>query len=318
MSEFFSADEVMQKSIHSMGDEFYTRYLRESIITNWAKIVGEINASKIKPLRIEYKKLFVYVNDSTWKANLYAYKSTFIEKINAYAKENIIEDIILSNPKEKFNKNISNIVLTPKLASKNIANELKKVVLTDEELEEIDKICERFEDDDLRETMKKTSISRLRLKKYRLKNNWHKCKNCDSLCPENQNLCDICQRKEIENFRSRVAKIFREVPWSSYSDIYDEIKKNMPHMLNECLPQIVESIRSSLIQRTANSINLNDKNRVSFLVMLYTRMPAEKLNEQIISKTLYKLRYDLPSDVVDFKAMNWKRTSPNSKSNEEK
>ena len=147
MSEFSSINEVVRKSLKSLGEEAYIQYLRHSIIFNWKEIVGEVNANQIKPLRIEYKRLYVYVNDSSWQANVYAYKSTFIKKINDYVEENLIEDILFANPAEqpKKDESIDNEVLSPA----NISREIKNMVLTETELEEAERACDCIEDDSL-------------------------------------------------------------------------------------------------------------------------------------------------------------------------
>ena len=53
-------DEIMKNSLKSMDEKIYIKYLRESIFYDWKKIIGEANAKKIKPLRIVYKKLYLY------------------------------------------------------------------------------------------------------------------------------------------------------------------------------------------------------------------------------------------------------------------
>ena len=308
MAEMSSADEVVQKSLKSFGDDFYNRYLRQSILYNWSNIVGEVNAAKIKPLRIEYKKLFVYVSDGTWKANLFAYKNLFIQKINEYVKTDLIDDIQLGRPNEKPKKDDNNITVIEESEEDKIQSEIKRITLTENEFEEIKQNLAYLEDDELRENMIKASVSRLKLKKYRLSKNWHNCKMCNTLCPPEQTFCNICLQKRSEDLRYKITQILKEVPWSSYADVINEIKKTMPDMESKCLPETVESVRTSLIQRISNSIDLNNQKQLSLLVMLYTRRPADQLNQDIIDKTLYKLRYDLPVNAVDFKTLRLRKS----------
>ena len=174
--------------MQSMGEDVYTKYLRHSIFFYWKDIVGETNAKHIKPLRIEYKRLFVYISDSSWKPTLYEYKSTFIKKINDFAEKEIIDDILLGNPNElpQEDDDIINVPL-----SIDVSTELQNITLTDDELDEINQSCAYLEDGSLKDTLIRTSINRLKLEKYRRRNKWHECEKCGALCPQEQRTCDI-------------------------------------------------------------------------------------------------------------------------------
>lgn len=293
MSNPSPINEIIMKNLKSLGEDFYIKYLRQSIFYNWKEIVGEANAKRIKPLRIEYKRLYVYASDSSWRSNVYAYKSTFIKKINDFIGENLIDDIIFGNPSERPMKDDDEVVeLKPTIDE---SREIRAMSLTDEELDEIDKNCACIEDEQLRATMLKTSISRAKLEKYRLQKGWHTCPRCcKMLCLPEREICDVCEREEYEVFEKFVMKILMEVPWSTYAEIRREIANKMPHMLKECSPEFVESTRGILVQQICRSLDNNDQNRINLLVMLFKGVKPEDLSEKLINKTLYELRYDLP------------------------
>ncbi|MBR1396393.1 MAG: DUF721 domain-containing protein [Selenomonadaceae bacterium] len=287
----FAIDEVLKRTMQSMGEDVYTKYLRHSILFYWKDIVGETNAKHIKPLRIEYKRLFVYIADSSWKPTLYEYKSTFIQKINDFAKKEIIDDILLGNPNERP-KEDENVICAPPQV--DISKELQKITLTDDELDEINKSCAQIESSSLKNIVLKTSINRMKLEKYKRQNKWHECEKCGALCPQEQRTCDVCTQLEDETFRKTITQILRDVPYATYAEVKKEIERSMPQMIDDFLPHTVESIRTSLIQQTANSLDTKDQNQVNLLVMLYKRIPLDKLNDKIINNTLYELRYNLP------------------------
>ncbi len=60
----------------------------------WKDAVGEINAKKTEPIRIERGKLFVKTEDSCWRQELYYQKRLIIKKINLLLKKEVIQDII--------------------------------------------------------------------------------------------------------------------------------------------------------------------------------------------------------------------------------
>lgn len=81
-------------------------------------------------------------------------------------------------------------------------------------------------------------------------------------------------------------KLLYDMPWCKYGDIIQE---------ENCTEQEFKAIRSNLIQRLAARVSYGDTTSVDAitLVMLYRSIPPEQLNEQVIQKTLYALRYDL-------------------------
>ena len=283
-------DEVIKNSLKSMNEKVYIKYLRESIFYDWEKIIGEANAKKIKPLRIVYKKLYLYAKDSAWRAHVYAYKPLFIKKINDYLGENLIDEILFGNPLEKP-KEEEEIINAPKTKAK-FSKEVIKINLSEEELAEIEKNCACIEDETLRHTLLKASINRAKLEKYRIKNNWHECPNCGNLCPPDEKICNVCERLENDIFERAVMKLLKEVPWLTYAEIKREIKKTMPQMLNRCTPDKIENIRGMLVLELCRSLDKSNQNQVNSLVMLFKGVKSEDLTPQLISKTLYELRND--------------------------
>ncbi len=290
---FSAIDEILKTTLKSMGQDFYTQYLRHLIFFKWNEIVGEANAKRVKPLRIEYKRLFVYVNDSSWKSNIFAYKSIFIQKINDFVGQDLIDDILFGSPNERPINEIDTSAASklPKMKSDMLA---KDIILTDDEIEEAEKSCACIENEELRATLLKTAISRIKLEKFRKQNGWHTCQNCNTLAPPEERLCRDCKLKENETFEKTVMKILMDVPWVTYAEVKNEIANTMPQMLGECIPETVESIRGMLIQQICRSLDSKDEKKIKLLVMLFKGAKPEDMTEALIKKALYELRYDLP------------------------
>lgn len=292
MRETSHISEIIPSTIKSFGEDFYNKYIRNAIIFNWKKIVGEANAKKIRPLHISYKKLYVYCSDSSWKSAMYAYKSGFIQKINDYAQEDVVDDIIFS----KDTNGAKEIYNASKVQNQSTSDfqDVKKMILSEDELEYIKHSCECIDNDELREAAYKAAISHAKLDKYRRKNGWHDCPSCGIICPPEDKICGDCRRLRYEKFEKAMIHLLNEAPGLTYAEIRTAFKKDMPHLLCECLPEVVERIRGTMISSLCQSINLNDVNQVHKLVMLFKCVRAENLSEQIIKNALYELRYDLP------------------------
>ena len=294
MSDLSPIGDIMKKSIKALGDDFYIKFLRQSLIANWKDIIGENYAKKIKPLRVEHKRLFVYSGDSSWKSTVYTYKTKIIKKINDYFDTDLIDEIIFGRPSEKP-KAISNTAAAP-VNEADIVKAVRSIKLTKEEMEEIEKNCACIEDESLRETFLKTSISRAKSEKYRKSQGWHECPHCGVLCPPEQKICNKCRNLENDILEKTIIKILQEVPWVTYAEIRNEVEKTMPHMLEECTAEKIERLRGTLVQQMAQTLDKKNENRIKSLVMLFKGVKPEDLTDNLIAKTLYELRYDLPAE----------------------
>ena len=294
MEDLSPMNEIMKESLKALGDDFYTKYLRNSLISNWQDIVGKNYAKKVKPLRIEHKKLFVYTGDSSWKSTIFAFKPKLIEKINNYFEADLIDDILFGRPSERPREVLDVVEAPPKPV--DIVQSVRSMVLTDEELEEIKKSCECIEDDTLRETFFKASISRAKSEKYKKGQGWHECPSCGVLCQPEQKICSKCKSLQEEALEKVVIGIFKEVPWASYAEIKREIEKAMPQMVDECTSEKVERLRGMLVQQIAQTLDKKNQNSINSLVMLFKGVKPEELTDALIAKALYELRYDLPAE----------------------
>jgi predicted nucleic acid-binding Zn ribbon protein len=86
---------VLQNLLRSLGLE--KRIKEQELVLNWEKIVGEKIADKAKAYKIERNKLFVRVESSCWRNELFYLKKDIIEKLNSSAKQEIVKDIIFLN-----------------------------------------------------------------------------------------------------------------------------------------------------------------------------------------------------------------------------
>jgi len=84
--------EVLNKLIINLDIE--KGILQGKAFILWDEVVGEVNARKTKPIRIDRGRLFVEVADSAWRQELFYQKNEIIEKLNIKLRSDIIKDII--------------------------------------------------------------------------------------------------------------------------------------------------------------------------------------------------------------------------------
>lgn len=296
---FSSAEQTLKSSLKALGKDFYIKYLQHAVFFQWQSLVGEKLAEQIKPALIDHKTLYVRIDSAAWRSEFQFKKPTVLQKINAAAECNLLDDIQINNRLE--------IPKPPKIDETRlqspdeiVAQDLPNITLTDEEIAEVERNATPSSNEKLRAVMLDTSLARARLQKCRIKHGWHKCARCELLVPPADVLCYGCQRKEVELLRRTIGEIIRDVPWLTYAEIRNELSLKMPHMLGWCRPETVSSIRSSLVQNLARSIDTRDQMQVKQLVMIYRQVPPDQLSADAVRKTMRRLRFDLPGHVDDY------------------
>jgi predicted nucleic acid-binding Zn ribbon protein len=73
------------------------RIKEETILLNWAKVVGDRIASQATPLAVRDSILFVKVENASWRNELVFLKGKIIKELNQSVKGNVLKDIVFTN-----------------------------------------------------------------------------------------------------------------------------------------------------------------------------------------------------------------------------
>jgi len=84
--------DILGEVIGSLG--IRTQLKRHEVINLWPQIVGEKIAAVTKAREVRDGRLFVEVESSAWRNELFYLKHEFVKKLNASAGEQVIHDII--------------------------------------------------------------------------------------------------------------------------------------------------------------------------------------------------------------------------------
>lgn len=286
-------ENLLREKMRSHGKETYEQFLCSEVIHNWHKIFEGDIATQIRPVNIEHGILFVDVNNSALKDQLKFFSDEIIETINENFEQEqpIVTDI-------KIAKGFQIAGLPPEkiLPAQDKKSEVtpEEITLTDEEIKRCEAQVQRFSDEKIRKTALDTLLEYERAQKFRLANGWHKCEKCDTLCRPEEIFCEVCKIKAREAMKEELYKIFYDKPWLKTWDAQKILLERMPYMRGECFPVVIESARTSLIQKVASSIRYGDEDSpdVLKLVMLEKRLPPDKITPAIIKRTLFDLQFN--------------------------
>ena len=293
-------DQMLHEQIRSFGVTAYKKFLCSEVIHNWEELVDESIAAQVKPVTIERNILFVNVKSSAFKDQLKFYAEEIIDAINENfgQEEPLVKEIRIAQTFQ-----VAVVSKEKKSPAQVDESEIKidDITLTEEEINSCKEQAEKFSNEELRPIVLNTLLSHMRLQKFHLANNWHKCTRCNTLCPPEEIFCNVCRVNERNAMIKQLFDIFYDTPWLKTQEAQKILLEQMPHMRSECTLDAIDSARTSLIQNLASRIRFGEEDSpdVLKLVMLEKRLPPEKITPAIIKRTLSDLQFNL-SDLPRF------------------
>lgn len=88
-----SISDVIKESLKDLNIDEKLREVH--VIKSWDQFVGKTIAKATKGIYIKDKKLFLKIESSIIRNELFIIKDELIKRINEFAEENLINDIIL-------------------------------------------------------------------------------------------------------------------------------------------------------------------------------------------------------------------------------
>lgn len=268
--------DILYKTIQNLS--INKKFKAQMAIAHWEEIVGKDIAAQTNPQMMDFGILNIAVKNSVWAHHLMMMKMELLHKINEFIGEPIVRDIRFNQRYTAINRPIS--------ADKNepdFGRALKRIYLTENEVNQADIMVRDVENDELKSKLKRLVSRHLASKKLKLTYKWHKCGKCNSLCDEKDRLCHVCNLQEKKQRYSDIRSILLEVPWATYGEVY----KHVPCSNAEYIDAKV-TLLNVIAQRIEDEVR--DRMDVLTLVMLFTGAKYDEVNEKIIEKTMYKFR----------------------------
>lgn len=279
-----SVGDILASSLKHMkiGREFR----QHLVVHQWPELVGRNIANNAVAVKLEFKRLFVRTSHPAWSEQLKYMEYELKRKINGHFGEELVQELVFTNqaPRHAYGQGEPG----QEAEQENLGLQLKKIQLDDAELAGIRKACASIEDEELRRQAERLGCNVHRMMHYRRLNRWHGCKadGCSGSCEPGEEYCQGCRRKLRRQREGKIQQLLLDMPWSRYADILQEL---------ECSEQEFKEQRMILIQRLAGSVDYGDTESMEArtLVMLYRSLPPEQLNDEVVRKTMSRLRRDV-------------------------
>lgn len=295
-------ESLLHEKMLAAGADTYQRFLCQELIHKWRELVDESIAAQVTPVDLEHGVLFVDVKNSAFKDQLKFIAEEIIDAINENYDTPVVKEIRPAKPYQ-IAAAAQVVEETPPAQVEKTEVTFDTITLTAEEIERCAEQAAGFANDELRQTVLNTLLSQARVQKFRLANGWHKCADCETLCPPEEIFCGVCRIRARTAMVEELYRIFYDEPWLTTWDARKILLERMPKMRTECLPEAVESARTSLIQKVAAGIRYGDEDSpdVLKLVTLAKRLPPDKITPAIIRRTLIDLQFNLSRRYDAFK-----------------
>ncbi|MGM9540768.1 DUF721 domain-containing protein [Anaerovibrio sp.] len=279
-----SVGDILAASLKSMkiGKEFR----QHLVVYQWPALVGKDIANHAVAVKLEFKRLFVRTSHPAWSEQLKYMEAELKRRINSHFGEELVREIVFTN--QSCGYAVRREEPGRENEQENLGIQLRKIRLADAELEAIRKACAAIEDDELRRQAERLGCNVHRMLHYRRMSGWHGCAadGCSGSCEPEEEYCQSCRRRLRRQRADRIQQLLLDMPWARYGDILQEL---------ECSEQEFKEQRMILIQRLAGSVDYGDVESIEArtLVMLYRSIPPEQLNDEVVKKTMSRLRRDV-------------------------
>ena len=276
--------DVMSRLVAFLGqDKTYRLHLLKS---HWKDIVGEVAADHVRPVRMDFKKLFLAADAPVWSNELRYMERKLIDKINAFVCDEFVTEISFCSPRSEY--------FSVKMEEKEEPEE-KKILPDREDIETSEAVVEgmNIENEELKTAATRAFAQNLALRRVRAEENWKPCASCGRMIPPAERLCLSCDRKKREEESRAVRNLLLKEPWLHVYEV--------AALLN-CSRSLVIKERSRLLRDLASRVKQRDESGedAKKLVMLFASVKPEELNDEIMKKYLNRLRFDLSAEAEEF------------------
>lgn len=247
---------------------------------HWSDIVGEDIAAQSEPLKIEYRILWLGVNNSVWSHHLMMMKRQLIDKFNKYCAELLIEDIKFVNSRLQKRQ----AMLSGQADSEEDLRLSGHVVLDEMETRLIREAACLTADSELSTKAARLYRDDLALRRVKLKIGFKPCKICGVL--SRNELCTVCGREERQGRRAKLRQLINELPWFTYA----EINRQLP-----CSSYEYIAAKTDLLQLYADKLSKDEaqaleSDELMMLTMLFRGVSCDKITDELMQKTYKKFR----------------------------
>lgn len=279
---------IINRTIHDMGPAAEQKYFAHAVMLHWGDIVGNYIAERAEVQAIRQETLYLYCYDATLRNELRMREGDIVQRVNNYAGRALVKSLNFTRKWENpDSEGVAELIAADGTAQPlNFAREMKKISLTEEEIARAKAFGANLGADfEAWGQLFYQELQQARHLKARL--GYQPCERCGTLIEPGERLCYSCYRAERDELYTRVRDVLRDMPWARIGDMREFVPECTPKMLNRERAAMVHTLCGRVMAGDTDSIEAKQ------LVMLYRCLPPEQLTEDVMTRTIYELRFAL-------------------------
>ena len=127
--------QVLPRLLSSMGKDKEKTYRYQLLLCHWEDVVGATVAAHVRPVRMDFRKLFLAADAPVWANELRYMERQIIDKINAFVCDELVTSIVFCAPRSEYFKSSQ--------AEKSASSPEEVIVPIREDIEKAEKCIEQ-------------------------------------------------------------------------------------------------------------------------------------------------------------------------------
>lgn len=262
------------------------KYQIHLISFHWDRIVGEVIAAHVRPIRLDFHTLLLTADTPVWANELRYMERTLIDKINGYVAEELVRSIRFGPPLGQG---------LPRRREGAAKKAERWLGPSARERQQAEKACCPLAGSEIYEAAAGAMAQSLARQRQAAAVGAGPCPHCGAPNSSGGRLCLACEREEKGQKRQQIRRLLWEKPWLRYHEI---------EKILACPPDMVMAERWQLVQQLSGRVKVGDESspEAKQLVMLFASLAPEHLTPEKMHQVLRRLRFDLQQD--------WEREAP--------
>ncbi|WP_251423681.1 DUF721 domain-containing protein [Veillonella agrestimuris] len=277
-----SLDLLLGKGLQKLG--ILEQFKLNTIVHHWKDVVGPIIASHTRIIDIKPPRIVISADTSQWMQEIKMNEKRIIKHINDYYKSDVITEMRLIMQRQSYIKQDEEkpLILEKEIKSRDYIQS-NKIVLTDDDVDRIDSIVNKTNNEELKEAFRKLLISRWKKEIHLEQQGFQRCERCHVLMDRNNQYCVSCEYDLYREKINGIKTFIRNYPYCKYGDC-------KPHI--NCTFTEFSTAMRELIYFYLDKIykGSTSRNHMYMAAMLITHKKPDELTDQHVINLCNKYR----------------------------
>lgn len=277
-----SLDVCLAGGLHRLG--LLEQFKLNTLVHHWRDVVGPVFFSHTKIVDIKPPLIVISADNSQWMQEIKMNEKKIIAAINEFYKTTVITDMRMVMQRKSYVVDEAPKTLAIYEVDRTGESiDLSKIPLSDKDMERIDQLVQRTENEELSEAFRKVLITSRRKEIYLEQQGYRHCERCHVLMNREKPHCVSCEYELYREHINDIKTYIRRYPYMKYSDCQQFVNCTFPDFstaMRELIYFYLDKIYKGSISR----------NHMYMAAMLITHKKMDELTDAHVINLCNKYR----------------------------